>query len=139
MYQNLFLGYFFSCNNFGHKSIEYRYYAISDHVRDRNRGSYNNSKDDYVRKTTRNFHGFHNINYNSFDHLLDYNIECYKCNNYGNIVCYCTSNIVGPPKKRRKNVFFQNINKNNQCFGKGSKSKKRGLMKWFVMIKDVMS
>jgi hypothetical protein len=39
-YQNLFLGYCFSCNNFGHKAIDCRAYARSDDVRDRNRGSY---------------------------------------------------------------------------------------------------
>jgi hypothetical protein len=52
-YQNLFLGYCFSCNNFGHKEIDCRDYARSDHVRDRNRGSYKTSKDDYVSNKTK--------------------------------------------------------------------------------------
>jgi hypothetical protein len=39
-YQNLFLGYCFSCNNFGHKTLDCSNYERSDHVRDRNRGSY---------------------------------------------------------------------------------------------------
>ena len=28
-------------------------------------------------------------NYNSFSPLLDYNIECYKCNNYGHKASEC--------------------------------------------------
>jgi hypothetical protein len=78
-YQNPFLGYCFSCNNFGHKAVDYRAYARNDHVRNRNRGSYKTSKDDYVSNKTRSFHGFAKINCNSFSHLLD--IEFYKCNN----------------------------------------------------------
>ena len=77
-YQNIFLGYCFSCNNFGHKAIDWRAYTRSDHVRDRNMGSYKTSKDDYVRNKTRISHGFANKNYNSFAPLLDYNIEIYK-------------------------------------------------------------
>jgi hypothetical protein len=45
-YQHIFLGYCFSCNNFGYKKIYCRSYARSDHVGDRNRGSYNTSKTD---------------------------------------------------------------------------------------------
>jgi hypothetical protein len=101
-YQNIFLRYCFSCNNFGHKEIDCRDYARSDHVRDRNRGSYKTSKDDYVRNKTKRSHGFANINYNSFSPLLDYNIECYKCNNYGHIAHYCRSSIVTPPKQNKE-------------------------------------
>jgi hypothetical protein len=77
-YQNLFLGYCFSCNNFGHNAIDCRAYARSDHVRKINRGSYKTSKNDYVSNKTRISHGFANINYNSFSPLLDYDIESYK-------------------------------------------------------------
>jgi hypothetical protein len=48
-YQNRFPIYCFSCNNFVHKEIDCRYYARSDHVRDKNRGSYPTSRNDYVR------------------------------------------------------------------------------------------
>jgi hypothetical protein len=99
-YQNLFLGYCFSCNNFGHKAIDCRAYARSDHVRDRNRGSYKTSKDDYVSNKTRSSHGFANINYNSFSPLLD--IECYKCNNYGHIAHDCRSNMIKSPKQNKE-------------------------------------
>jgi hypothetical protein len=72
-YQNLFLGQFFSCNNFGHKALDFRAYARSDNVRDINRGSYKTSKNNYVSNKTKISHGFVDINYNSFVPLLDYN------------------------------------------------------------------
>jgi hypothetical protein len=77
-YQNIFLGYCFSCNSFGHKALDCRAYERSSHMRDRNRGSYKTSKNDYVSNETRSSHGFVDKNYNSFASLLDYNIECYK-------------------------------------------------------------
>jgi hypothetical protein len=101
-YQNLFLGYCFSCNNFGHKEIDCRAYTRSDHVRNINRGPYKTSKDDYVSNKTISSHGFANINYNSFAPLLDYDIECYKCNNYGHIARDCRSNIIKSPKQNRE-------------------------------------
>jgi hypothetical protein len=83
-------------------------------------------------------HGFSNINYNSFAPLLDYNIECYKCNNYVDITHYCRRSIVIPLKKTRKKMFLPRIDNNTQSFGKGNKSKKQGEMKLFVMRKDVI-
>jgi hypothetical protein len=77
-YQNIFLGYFFSCNIFGHKELDCRYYVRSDHVAYINIGSYKASKNDCVRNKTKISHGFVNRNNNSFSPLLDYNIECYK-------------------------------------------------------------
>jgi hypothetical protein len=47
-----------------------------------------------VSNKTRSSHGFVDRNYNSFSPLLDYNVECYKCNNYGHIACDCRSNII---------------------------------------------
>ena len=78
-------GLLFFCNNFGDKEIDCISYARSDHVRDRNRDSCKTSKNDYVSNKTRSSHGFVDRNYNSFSPLLDYNTECYKWNNYGNI------------------------------------------------------
>jgi hypothetical protein len=90
-YQNLFLGYCFFCNNFVHKSIDCRAYTRSDHVRNRNTGPYTTSKDDYMSNKTRSSHGFTNRNYNSFAHILDYDIESYKYNNYGHIARDCVT------------------------------------------------
>jgi hypothetical protein len=58
--------YYFYCNNFGHKALDCRYYARSDLVRNRNRGSYKTSKNNYVSNKTNNSHGFVDRNYNSF-------------------------------------------------------------------------
>jgi hypothetical protein len=77
-YQNIFLGYCFSCNNFGHKAIDCKSYTRSDHVRDINKGSYKTTKNDYVSNKTRSSHGFVDRNYNLFSPILDYNVECYK-------------------------------------------------------------
>jgi hypothetical protein len=74
-YQNLFLGYCFSCNNFVHITIDCRDYTRSDHVRNINRGPYKTSKHDYVRNKTISYHGFANKKYNSFSPLLDYDTK----------------------------------------------------------------
>jgi hypothetical protein len=47
-----------------------------------------------VSNKTRSSHGFVDRNYNLFAPLLDYNIERYKCNNYGHI-----NNIRKSPKQ----------------------------------------
>jgi hypothetical protein len=101
-YQNLFLSYYFSCNNFGNKAIDCRSYRRSDHERHRNRGPYKTSKDYYVSNKTIISHGFANINYNSFSPLLDYDTEFYKCNNYGHIARDCRRNIIKSPKQNRE-------------------------------------
>jgi hypothetical protein len=55
-----------------------------------------------VSNKTKISHGFVDRNYNSFSPLLDYNIECYKCNNYGHIACDCRSNIIKSPKQNKE-------------------------------------
>jgi hypothetical protein len=75
-------------------------------VRDINRGSYKTSMNDYVRKKTRSSHGFVDRNYNSFAPLLDYNIECYKCNNYGHIARDYRSIIIKYPKQNMEEYFL---------------------------------
>jgi hypothetical protein len=71
-------------------------------VRYRNIGSYKTSKNDYVIFKTISYHGFVDRNYNSFSPLLDYNIECYKCNKYGHIAHDCIRNIINSPKQYKK-------------------------------------
>jgi hypothetical protein len=63
-------------------------------VQDINKGSYKTIKNDYVSNKTRISHGFLDRNYNSFAPLLDYNVECYKCNKYGHITHDYRSNII---------------------------------------------
>jgi hypothetical protein len=72
-YQHLFLGYCFSCNNFGHKALHCRAY-----------GQYNHKNvQRYGYKNNKNNNNQENKNYNSFSPLQNYNVECHKCNNYG--------------------------------------------------------
>jgi hypothetical protein len=83
-YQNIFLGYFFSCKNFGHKAIDCKAYGRNDYMRNRSKISHKNYKDDHMNNKTRGFHGHVDRNYNPFS-PLHYKVECYKCNNYGHI------------------------------------------------------
>jgi hypothetical protein len=91
-------------------------------VRNKNRGSYNTSKDDYVSNKTKISHEFTNINYNSFAPLIDYNTECYKCKNYGHIECYCRSSIVRPIKQNKEEDF---LTKHREEYSKVWKRKKK--------------
>jgi hypothetical protein len=61
-YQNYFFGYYFYCNHFGHREIDYKTHTINNHVWDKDM----------------NVYGFRNKNYNSFASLFDYNVVCYK-------------------------------------------------------------
>ena len=63
-YHQLFLDHYFYCHKFGHKTLDYKDYTIE-------------------KRTKRN------RNYKLFSPLMDYNIECYKCNNYGHLDSSC--------------------------------------------------
>jgi hypothetical protein len=75
-------------------------------VRDINIVPYKTTKNDYVSNKTRISHGFIDRNYNSFAPLLDYNVECYNCNNYVHITRDRRSNTI------KKKMFLPNIKKN---------------------------
>ena len=68
MYQQIFLFHFYSWNNFGHESVNWKAYGKL-HFYKKNAPS-NNPKE---------------RNHNSFAPLQRYHIECYKCNNHGNV------------------------------------------------------
>ena len=74
-YQHIFLGYFYSCNNFGHKVVHCKAYRK---YKPRTIQRYENNKNDVEK-----------INYNSFSPLQEYNVECHKCNNYGHKANEC--------------------------------------------------
>jgi hypothetical protein len=78
-YQQLFLGYCFSCHNFGHKALDCKAY----------RKNYHKSVQGYGHKNNKSSRNQRSRNYNSFSPLQDYNIECYKCNNYGHKASNC--------------------------------------------------
>jgi hypothetical protein len=65
-YQYIFLGYFYSYSNFGHKAIHCKSYRRHNPKNVQRSQKFNTDK----------------RNYNSFSPLQDYNMECLKCNNY---------------------------------------------------------
>jgi hypothetical protein len=89
-------------------------------VIDINIGSYKDTKNEYMNKKNRSYHGFVDRNYNSFDPLLDYNVECRKCNNYGKIARDCRSSII----KREEYILTKHRKIKQRC-GKISKKNKR--------------
>jgi hypothetical protein len=72
-YQNLFLGHWYTCGNFGHKEINCRINERNNYAR------YMNGENNRYG----NVHRPVNISYNPFDPLMDQNNVCYKCNNLG--------------------------------------------------------
>jgi hypothetical protein len=102
-YRNIFLGLCYSCNNFGHTTINYR-----DYANDRNtwcKSSYENPKNHYEENYPRNPHEAFEKNYNSFG-ALGHEIECYICNNFGHIAKNCRSDLI---------VFFASGNMSHFC------------------------
>jgi hypothetical protein len=73
--QYIFLGYCYSCNNYGHKAVHCKSYRKYN---PRNVQRYENNKNNAERR-----------NYNSFSPLQDFNIECQNCNNYGHKASEC--------------------------------------------------
>jgi hypothetical protein len=71
----IFIGYCYSCNNYGHKAIHYKVYGQYNH---RNVQRYKNNKYNAEKR-----------NYNSFSPLQNFNIECQRCNNYGHKANEC--------------------------------------------------
>jgi hypothetical protein len=70
-YQNFFLGHCYTCRNFSHKAINFRFNERNNY------GRYIAG----VNSRYGNVWGFVNINYNPVHPLMDQNIVCYKCNN----------------------------------------------------------
>jgi len=66
IYQYIFLGYFYSCNNFWHKAIHCKYNRRHNPKNVQISKKFNTNK----------------RNYNFFSPLQDYNMECLKCKNY---------------------------------------------------------
>ena len=81
-YQQIFLGHFYSCNNFGHKALNY----VSEYKK---KSSSNKSKG----------------NKNLFTLLQKYYIECYKCNNNGHMERDCK---LEPPTRNIVEIKTQN-------------------------------
>ena len=75
----IFLGHGYSCNNFGHKSLNCRSYG---------------KVPEYKKKSSSNKpKGNHNL----FTLLQKYDIECYKCNKHGHMARDCK--LMAPTRK----------------------------------------
>jgi hypothetical protein len=91
----LFIGYCYSCNNFGHKAIHCKAY-----------GQYNNRN---LQRYKNNRYNTEKRNYNSFTPSQNFNIECKKWNNYGHKTKECRlpmqSLKIGNPDKQNKKTW----------------------------------
>ena len=92
-YQSFFSGLCYTCNNYGHKAIDCRAYAryINEWGRNRYENSRYQVEENYIKKSQLAF----DINYNRFG-ALNYDIECYRCHNFGHIAKNCRSRFTGP-------------------------------------------
>jgi len=102
-YEYIFIGNCFSCNSFGHKEIDCIAYPRNNQRR--NGGMYNDPRKNCVNSKVKN--NVDKINMNSFDHLFKYDIECYKCHNFGLKAQDCKSWI--PPPIDQQNVVSNTI------------------------------
>jgi hypothetical protein len=85
-YQNIFFGLCYACNNFGHKDVN---------CRDNNR-NINNFKIHTQKGYPRRPSETHRRSYNRFE-SLSVEVECYKCNNFGQMGKYYRMTV--PPRE----------------------------------------
>lgn len=100
-YQSFFSSLCYACNNYGHKAIDCRTYTryINEWGRNRYENSKYQAKENYIRKSQL----ASRRNYNRFG-ALNYDIECYRCHNFGHIAKNYRSRLTGPSNlfKERK-------------------------------------
>ena len=79
-YQNKFDGYCFFCYKYGHKEIFCNVFSrnIIAH------NSHDISRSEYGRRYDKSIQNSVNNSYNRFD-ALKFEVECYRCNNFGHI------------------------------------------------------
>ena len=99
-YQNFFSGLCYAYNNYGHKAIDCRRYIRSGYNQGRRR--HESPKYQEERNYSRRSLMVPNKNYNMFE-ALDYDIECYRCHNFGHIARKCRSKITCPQDQFREN------------------------------------
>ena len=99
-YQNLFSCLCYAYNNYGHKAIDCRTYIRYGYNWGRNK--YDSPKYQEERNYNRRSQMGPNRKYNRFV-ALDYDIECYRCHNFGHIARNCKSKITGPQDQFKEN------------------------------------
>jgi hypothetical protein len=62
----------------------------------------------YIRNINSDTHGFSRRNYNSFSSFLNYNIICYKYNNYGHISKFYRSDFRENKKEEAPTIMERN-------------------------------
>jgi hypothetical protein len=86
MYQTIFFGLCYACNNFGHKAVNCR-------DNDRNNNNFeNHTQRGYSRRPSET----QRRSYNMFESFST-EVECYKCNNFGHTTKNCR--MIVPPKE----------------------------------------
>ena len=86
--------------NYGHKAIDCRAYARNRNTWSIN--SYENSRYQFEGNYVINIHRSFDINYNLFG-ALNYEIEFYKCNNFGHTSRNCRSRFTGSSSPSKEN------------------------------------
>ena len=99
-YQSFFSGLCYACNNYGHKVVDCRTYTRYRYNLGKNR--YENSKYQVEGNYNRGSQLPPNKNYNRFE-ALDYDIECYRCHNFGHIARNCRNRLTGPQDRFKEN------------------------------------
>ena len=99
-YQSIFLGLCYACNNYGHKAIDCRVYARNRNTWRRNR--YENSRYQVEGNCVRKSHVAPDRNYNRIG-ALNYEIECYRCHNFGHIARNYRSRFTGSSNQSKEN------------------------------------
>jgi hypothetical protein len=84
-YQSILFVIFYACNNFGHKDVN----CIANRKNINNFESH--TQNDYPRRTSETWRR----SYNRFESLIN-KVECYKCNNFGDMAKYCRMTV--PPR-----------------------------------------
>jgi hypothetical protein len=91
MYQTIFLGLCYSCNNFGHKAVNCR-------ANNKNKNNYEGYK---INGYSRISHEAQRRSYNIFESLST-EVEFYKCNNFGHMAKDCI--LIVPPRESQQNI-----------------------------------
>ena len=100
-YHNFFLGLCYACNNYGHKAIDCRSYATDRNAWSRN--SYENTQCQSKSNVVGNPTAASGSTYNRFGEL-NYEIECYRCHNFGHIARNCRNRFTGSSSQPREDM-----------------------------------